>query len=126
MSIICVMLHSHAVSMKAFCSVLAVGLLTVWLASGSTALAADGQYEISVESKGFEPAQLSIPAGERVKLMVHNKTAMPAEFESYDFTAEKVVPGGTSIPVYIGPLKPGRYSFFNDFGDNVKGQLTVE
>ncbi|MDA3921386.1 MAG: cupredoxin domain-containing protein [Salinisphaera sp.] len=106
-------------------ALLATGLFIVALLI-STNAAASSQYEISVVSNAFEPAQLTIPAGKRVEVMVHNKTAMPAEFESYDFTAEKVVPGGTSIPVYIGPLKPGTYEFFNDFARGVKGHLSVK
>lgn len=89
------------------------------------AAAADDGLQLTITADGFDPSQLTIPAGKRVKVMVHNKTALPAEFESYDFTAEKVVPGGTHVPVYIGPLKPGKYKFFNDFASNVTGQLTV-
>lgn len=88
-------------------------------------LAKDGDYRLAITQQGFEPQALSIPAGQRVKVMVHNKRALPAEFESYDFTVEKVVPGGTTVPVYIGPLKKGRYKFFNDFAQHMQGKLTV-
>lgn len=90
------------------------------------AAAADSEAtKLEITSDGFSPAHLTVPADKRVKVMVHNKTSLPAEFESYDFTAEKVVPGGTRVPVYFGPLKPGQYKFFNDFAPNMKGGLTV-
>lgn len=82
--------------------------------------------KLEITSDGFSPDHLTVAADERVKIMVHNKTALPAEFESYDFTAEKVVPGGTHVPVYIGPLKPGKYKFFNDFASDVTGRITVQ
>ncbi|MGN8157999.1 cupredoxin domain-containing protein [Salinisphaera sp. SWV1] len=98
--------------------VLLVGLPTVGLAK-------DADYRLAITKQGFQPQALSIPAGKRVKVLVHNKLVRPAEFESYDFTVEKVVPGGTTVPVYIGPLKKGRYKFFNDFAQNMQGKLTV-
>lgn len=81
--------------------------------------------KLEITSDGFSPAHLTVAAGKRVKVMVHNKTSLPAEFESYDFTAEKVVPGGTRVPVYFGPLKAGKYKFFNDFAPNMTGRVTV-
>lgn len=82
--------------------------------------------QITITSKGFDPARLQIPAGKKVKIMVHNATALPAEFESYQMPVEKVVPGHTDLPVYIGPLKPGSYKFFNDFAANVTGTIIVK
>ncbi len=99
----------------------------MWLISCVTpAIAADtAAAQLKITADGFSPAHLTIAADKRVKIMVHNKTSRPAEFESYDFTAEKVVPGGTHVPVYIGPLKPGEYKFFNDFASDVSGRITV-
>jgi plastocyanin len=108
-------------------SIAAALLLACVFAVSQPARAASPQaLHITINKNGFEPSQLRIPAGEKVKVMVHNKTALPAEFESYDMTVEKVVPGHTDIPVYIGPLKPGTYKFFNDFAQNVTGKVIVE
>jgi len=86
----------------------------------------DASYQITITKGHFEPDSLHIPAGKQVKIMVRNSTALPAEFESYDITVEKVVPGGTTLPIYLGPLKPGTYRFFNDFAPDVTGKLIVE
>lgn len=63
----------------------------------------------------FVPAQVIVPANTKVKLIVVNEDATPEEFESHQLNREKVVLGGGTIPVYVGPLKPGRYPFFGDF-----------
>lgn len=81
---------------------------------------------ITISNGHFNPAKITIAAGKKVKLMVKNSTALPAEFESYDFTVEKVIPGHTTLPVYVGPLKAGTYKFFNDFAQNVNGTLIVK
>lgn len=79
-----------------------------------------------VITKGhFEPDTLVIPANKRVKIEVQNTMAMPAEFESHDITVEKVIPGGTTLPVWVGPLKPGHYGFFNDFAEGVTGKIVA-
>lgn len=100
-------------------------LLLIGPVAVASAAAGNQAMQLAITSDGFSPAHLTIPAGKRVKVMVHNKTSLPAEVESYDFTVEKVVPGGTHVPVYIGPLKPGKYKLFNDFAPNMTGLVTV-
>lgn len=80
---------------------------------------------IVIKADAFAPKTLTIPAGKQVQVMVHNQTPLPAEFEGTDFAVEKVVPADTKLPVYIGPLKPGTYHFFNEFNPSVTGTLTV-
>ena len=63
----------------------------------------------------FEPAELQVPAGVKVWLVVRNANTTVEEFESYSLHREKVVPGGGEITVLIGPLSPGTYDFFGDF-----------
>jgi hypothetical protein len=48
-------------------------------------------------------------------------------FESHNFKAEKVVPTGGEVGLYIGPLKAGTYLFFDDFHeDQTKGTLIAK
>ncbi|MGB7755681.1 MAG: cupredoxin domain-containing protein [Salinisphaera sp.] len=93
--------------------------------ASATALA-DTQADVVIVSGHFEPAALSIAAGKRVKIMVANRSGRPAEFEGRDFSTEKVIPAGTTLPVYLGPLKAGTYHFFNDFSPSAKGTLTAK
>ena len=73
------------------------------------------------------PAQVVVPANTKVKLMVVNEDTTPEEFESHQLNREKVVLGRATIPVYVGPLKPGRYPFFGDFHpDTAQGVLLAQ
>lgn len=81
----------------------------------ATARAADVDGVITIKNHRFEPATLTIPANKKVRIQVKNEDATPEEFESSDLNREKVVVGGSSIIVFIGPLSPGTYGFFGDF-----------
>ena len=52
---------------------------------------------------------------QKIKLVIHNQDATAEEFESYELNREKIVPPGTRVNIYIGPLKPGRYTFFGEY-----------
>ncbi len=80
------------------------------------AVAADmPEYTLTIQNHRFMPAELTIPANTKVRLIVVNKDPTPEEFESHELNREKVVTGNASINVYIGPLKAGRYPYFGDF-----------
>lgn len=81
----------------------------------TTTLAATPVFEINIRDHLFEPAELVIPADTKVKLLVHNLDATPEEFESYELNREKVIMGGTTATIYIGPLPPGDYPYFGEF-----------
>lgn len=71
--------------------------------------------EIVIENHVFLPAIVSIPAGQKVRLLVVNKDPSPEEFESYELNREKVIAGHSKAVVFIGPLEPGTYPFFGEF-----------
>jgi plastocyanin len=77
--------------------------------------AQEATYTLVIKDHRFQPAEIEIPAGQKIALIVKNDDPTPEEFESTELRREKVVPGGEQITVYIGPLKPGRYQFFGDF-----------
>jgi plastocyanin len=79
------------------------------------AFAADLEYTLAIRDHRFEPAEIRIPAGKKIKLLVDNQDATAEEFESHELNREKVVPGKSKLPVFIGPLTPGRYPFYGDF-----------
>ena len=95
------------------------------LASG--AFAADPEVLLVIKNHKFEPAELKVPVGQRVKLVVHNQDATPEEFESHDLNREKIVPPGAKVTIFIGPLKPGRYSFVGEYHEaSAKGVVVAE
>jgi len=72
-------------------------------------------FTITIRDHRFEPAELSVPANEKFKLVIQNEDPSEEEFESYELNREEVVDGGDEITVFIGPLKPGSYEYFGDF-----------
>ncbi len=77
--------------------------------------AADPEVVLVIKNHRFEPAELKVPAGQRVKLLVHNQDATPEEFESHSLNREKVIPAGAKASLFIGPLKAGRYEFVGEY-----------
>lgn len=84
------------------------------------------EFHLVLQNHTFAPATLKVPANVKFKVLVTNKNPMPSEFESSEFNREKIVLPGTTVTVYIGPLKPGKYRFFDDFHQQTKGLLVVE
>ena len=96
------------------------------LAVGATAYATElSTAHLTIKDRMFTVQELALPANTKVKLVVENQDNIPAEFESYDLSREVVVPGHSSIVVFIGPLSPGRYNFFNDFNHAAQGWVVV-
>jgi len=75
----------------------------------------DTNFVLTIKGKQFDPAEIDVPAGKKLTLVVKNLNQAPSEFESADLNREKVVVGGSDISVFLGPLRPGSYEFFDDF-----------
>lgn len=103
---------------------LALLAIAALAATASSGRAAD-PVALTLKDHRFVPSAVRAPAGERFRIEVTNQDPTPAEFESNDLKVEKiVVPGGT-IGVLVGPLKPGQYTFFDDYHPATTGSLTV-
>ena len=102
----------------------AVALLA--LASAMPALADDPSFPIAMKNNQFMPSEVQIPAGVKVRLLVHNDNQTVSEFESNQFHREKIVPPGQEITVFVGPLDPGSYEFFDDFHPSTRGHLIAK
>ncbi len=63
---------------------LSAGLLTTL-----PALAANNQFNLVIKNHRFQPEQLTVPAGQRIKLTMDNQDATPEEFESHELDREK-------------------------------------
>ncbi|HXX84050.1 MAG TPA: cupredoxin domain-containing protein [Casimicrobiaceae bacterium] len=103
-------------------------VLAFMLALATASLyAQEPQFRLVIQDHQFEPSELTIPAGKKVKLIIENKDATAEEFESHELNREKVVPAKGQVTVFVGPLKPGRYPFFGDFHkDTAKGVLIAQ
>ena len=75
------------------------------------AISAEPEYVIRIKNRQFIPAELRIPAGEKVQIAVDNQDDTPEEFESFSLNREKHIPPKSRITLFIGPLTPGRYVY---------------
>ncbi len=95
-------------------------------AGASVAAADEPAFAVEIHDAAFAPAEVRIPAGKRVELVVRNLRSLPAEFESFELNREKVVPPGGHVTVWVGPLDAGRYKIFDDFNPSVTGWIVAE
>jgi hypothetical protein len=89
-------------------NLLLIALLLPW-----SALAED--YKLVIKDHRFQPAEITIPSGTKIKLLVENQDGTPEEFESYSLNREKIIAGNSKATLFIGPLSPGKYPFFGEF-----------
>ena len=102
-----------------------MGLLIVL--SPLAGLAEEDGFVVTIKDHTFSPAELTVPAHQKIKLVIENRDPTPEEFESFDLNREKVVSGKGKITVFLGPLKPGRYKYFGEFHqDTAQGLITAE
>ena len=86
--------------------VLALGIVAI-----TPAISAEPEFVIQIKNHQFVPAELRVPAGEKVQIVVDNQDDTPEEFESYSLNREKHVPPKSRITLFIGPLAAGRYVY---------------
>lgn len=91
------------------------------LAHAATTLAT-----LVVHNAQLEPNELVLPVNTRVKLLIQNQDNLPFEFESYDLSLEVVVPPQGKRSIFIKPLQPGTYRFFNDFDHELQGTIVTQ
>jgi hypothetical protein len=72
-------------------------------------------YVLTLKDHQFSPRELTVPANQKVKIIVKNLDDSAAEFESSDLNREKVVAANGEITVFIGPVDAGSYGYFDDF-----------
>lgn len=109
-------------------TLLMAGLVAGMLVVAGIAAAADATPEIplTLDKGQFQPSEVKVKANTPFVLVVTNKGAKAAEFESKDLRVEKVIPGGKTVNVRIRALKPGTYAFFDDFNQAAAGRIVAE
>jgi hypothetical protein len=91
------------------------------------AFAADDEFALVIENHRFQPEEITVPAGKKVKLVVENRDATPEEFESKSLNREKVIAGKSKATINIGPLKAGRYPFAGEYNEKTaKGVIVAQ
>lgn len=97
-------------------------LLLIWAVP---AYAEEPTVAITLRDHQFVPAEVPVPAGVKIRLIIRNEQATNAEFESTSLHREKIVDPGGEITVFVGPLDPGSYEFFDDFHGETRGHLVT-
>lgn len=103
--------------MKILFSLLFLFSLSAW--------AANPEFALAIRDHRFEPAEIRVPAGQKVKLVVHNQDNTPEEFESHVLNREKIIAPGAKVNIFIGPLAPGRYPFFGEFHEKTARGVVI-
>jgi hypothetical protein len=100
--------------------------LLLLVATALPAFAADPQVMIWIKDHKFVPGDVPAPAGVKVELVIKNQQSVIAEFESTVLHREKIVSAGAQVSVFVGPLDPGTYEFFDDFNRATNGRPVVK
>jgi hypothetical protein len=91
------------------------------------AAAADPVITIVIKNHRFQPSEVTVPVGKRIRLIVDNQDPTPEEFESHSLKREKVIRGNSKATILIGPLKAGTYDFFGEFNeDTAQGKIIAK
>jgi hypothetical protein len=81
-------------------------------------------FEVVAKEGLLAPTRLEVPAGRRIKLVIKNEGKTPIEFENAAMRIEKVLAPGASSFVILPKLKPGEYTFVDEFHEDT-GKMTV-
>ena len=79
-----------------------------------SAMAAE-EFSLNIKEHKFAPAEIHVPANQKFKLNITNEDATPEEFESHDLNREKTISAHSKATLFLGPLKPGTYTFSGEF-----------
>ncbi|MDD9340238.1 cupredoxin domain-containing protein [Providencia heimbachae] len=104
-------------------------LIVTLCALSPQAVFAAEKFTVELEMKNGDliPRVLEVPAKTIIRIKITNTGTEPAEFESLQLRKEKVLAPGASSVVVIAPLKPGTYSFFDDFHlSHPKGEIIAK
>jgi hypothetical protein len=105
-----------------------IAVLLAGLCLGGVAVADDpAPINVVLKDHRFAPAEIHVPMGKRMVLVVRNEDTTPEEFDSSALQIEKVITGGTYATIRLHPLGPGRYPFMGEFHpDTAQGVVISE
>jgi plastocyanin len=102
-------------------------LLTLLSVFSLAAWSADAEFALVIRDHRFEPAEVHVPAGQKIRLVVDNQDATAEEFESHELNREKLISPRTKVIIFIGPFSAGRYPFFGEFHEKTaRGTIIAE
>jgi len=85
------------------------------------------EYRLVIKNQRFSPTEIHVPVNSLFWLVIENKDARSEEFESQDLHREKLIAGGKTARIKVGPLKPGSYTFLGSFNpDTARGVVVAK
>ena len=119
---------SPSLRFAGFSAVFSAALLLGSLALAPAARAGDDPvYKLVLKDHRFQPEVIEVPANTKFVIEVHNQDDTPEEFDSNALHREKIVRGGGTGTIKIGPLKPGTYPFMGEFHEaTAKGKVVAK
>lgn len=105
----------------------ALGIAVATAALAGMAAASDApSVELTLKDHRFTPPLITVPAGQKVRINLVNQDPATEEFDSHDLRVEQLVTPKGRISFWIGPLKPGEYSFMGEFhAATAQGKVTA-
>jgi plastocyanin len=101
-------------------------VLAAGLAVGGGAASASPAATLELRDHRFTPDVLTVPAGQKVQIVLVNQDAATEEFDSRDLGVEELVTPKGRATFTIGPLKPGTYAFMGEFhADTAQGRVVA-
>jgi plastocyanin len=108
-------------------SVFALAALALAALALPASAADEPSFTLTIKDHLFSPDMVEVPANTKVTLVINNMDSTPEEFDSHALKREKVIPGGGSGVVHIGPLKPGEYKFVGEYHESTaKGRVVAK
>lgn len=84
-------------------------------------------YLLTIKNHRFTPETLEIPTDRKVRIVIRNLDATVEEFESKELDLQKIIVGGRTAILSVGPFKPGTYRFIGEFyPDTANGWIVVK
>lgn len=87
---------------------------------------ADEPLRLVLKDHEFTPSRLEVPAGVKIRLLVRNDSDKTIEWESSELDREEVIKPGEEDAIFLGPLDPGDYPYFDDRHQDSKGVLVAK
>ncbi len=101
------------------------GAICVGVFAGAVA-AEQPSVTLTLKNHRFAPGDFTVPAGQKVRIVLVNQDPATEEFDSHDLQVEQVVTPMGRISFTIGPLKPGDYAFMGEFhAATAQGKVTA-
>jgi cupredoxin-like protein len=107
----------------------AVWLFLLLVFAAESSAGTEPEYVIKIAHHQFVPAELHIPRGIKVRIVLDNQDDTAEEFDSHSLNREKHVPPKSQAVIFIGPLAPGRYIYEGESevaGGPALGVIVVE